>query len=73
MEITIIAILWFTMSFLLITQYGPQCKDIPIGDKIAVIIIFLIGGPIFTLANVLEAILGCFLPEGWDDDDFKGY
>ena len=34
----------------------------------AVIIIFLIGGPIFTMANVLEEILSYFLPEGWDDD-----
>ena len=46
----------------------------PLGDKIVVIIIFLIGGPIFTIANVLEEMLSYFLPEGWDDkDDFKGH
>jgi hypothetical protein len=36
-------------------------------DKLVVGIIFIIGGPIFTIANVLEAILDCYLPEGWGD------
>lgn len=70
MEITglIVIILWATMSLLVMIQYAPACKDLPKQDMIIVGIIFMIGGPIFTIANVLEALLDCFLPEGWGDD-----
>lgn len=70
MEISgiIIMILWATMSFLIMMQYAPVCKDLSLNDKIIVGIIFIIGGPVFVMANVLEAILDCFLPEGWDND-----
>lgn len=71
MEISglIAAILWSAMSLLVMIEYAPYCKDLPWQDQLAVGIIFIIGGPIFTIANVLEAILDCFLPEGWGDDD----
>jgi hypothetical protein len=42
-------------------------------DKFTVMIIFLIGGPFFAIANVLEQLLDCIMPPGWggdDDDDF---
>ena len=39
------------------------------GVALLVGIIFIIGGPIFAAANVLEAILDCILPEGWGDDN----
>ena len=61
-------ILWATTSLLVMIQYAPYCKDLPAFDKSAVGIIFIIGGPFFAIANVLEAILDCYLPEGWDDD-----
>ena len=76
MEISmiIVMILWATMSLLVMIQYAPACKDLPKQDMIIVGIIFMIGGPIFTIANVLEALLDCFLPEGWSDGDgTKGY
>lgn len=66
--VIIISILWATMSLLVMIQYAPFCKDLPKIDQLMVGIIFLIGGPIFTMANVLEAILDCYLPEGWDDN-----
>ena len=71
MEISgiIIAILWTTMSLLVMIEYAPCCKDLGWKDQLLVGIIFWIGGPIFTIANVLEAILDCILPEGWGDDD----
>jgi hypothetical protein len=28
----------------------------------------MVGGPFFAIVNVLEALLDCFLPEGWDED-----
>lgn len=70
MEISgiIIMILWAVLSLLVMIQYAPACKDIPNNDKIAVGIIFIIGGPFFAIANILETLLDCFLPEGWDQD-----
>lgn len=71
MEISgiIIAVLWSIMSLIVMIQYAPYCKDLKPSEQLAVGIIFIIGGPIFAAANVLEAMLDCFLPEGWDDDD----
>lgn len=70
----LIIILWMTMSGVVIVQYAPACKDLKGLDAIVVFLIFLIGGPIFSMANILEAFLTALLPEGWDDenDDFKG-
>lgn len=68
MEIWLISILWSIMSLLVMIQYAPLCKDLPNGDKLAVGLIFLVGGPFFAIANVLEALLDYYLPEGWDDD-----
>ena len=69
----IIAILWSAMSMLVMIEYAPYCKDLSLQDQLIVGLIFIIGGPIFTIANVLEAILDCILPEGWGDDGPKGY
>ena len=70
MEISaiIIMILWATMALLVIIQYASACKDLSNNDKLIVGIIFMVGGPFFAIANVLEALLDCFLPEGWDED-----
>lgn len=65
----IITILWNVMSMLVMIEYAPYCKDLSWQDKFLVSIIFWIGGPIFTIANILETILDCILPEGWGDDD----
>ena len=64
----IILILWSAMSMLMIIEYAPFCKDLKTWEMIVVGLIFIIGGPIFTIANILEAILNCILPEGWSDD-----
>lgn len=70
MEISaiIIMILWATMALLVMIQYAPACKDLSNNDKLIVGIIFMVGGPFFAITNVLEALLDCFLPEGWDED-----
>ena len=73
MEISmiLITILWSAMSLLVMIEYASYCKDLSWQDQLLAGIIFLIGGPIFTIANVLEAILDCILPEGWGDDGPK--
>ena len=45
-----------------------MAKEIKTIDKLIFIVICLIGGPIFTMANILESFLGCVLPEGWSDE-----
>lgn len=69
MEMIIILILWSAMSLLVMIEYAPACKDLGTWEILIVGLIFLIGGPIFTISNVLEAILDCFLPEGWSGED----
>ena len=70
MEISgiIIGVLWAIMALLMMIQYAPACKNLSWQDQLLVGIIFIVGGPIFMAANVLEAILDCILPEGWDED-----
>lgn len=68
MEIWIILILWSVMSLIVMIQYAPLCSELSDSDKFIVGLIFIIGGPFFAIVNVLEAMLDCYLPEGWDDD-----
>ena len=69
MERIITIILWSIISMVIMIEYAPACKDLSAKDQLIVMLIFIIGGPIFAAANILEAILSCILPEGWDDDD----
>ena len=70
MEISgiIAAVLWSITSLLVMIQYVPACKNLNWQEQVIVGIVFIIGGPIFAAANVLEAILDCILPEGWGED-----
>lgn len=69
MESIIIVILWATCSLLVMIQYAPYCLEMPMGDYLIAGIIFIIGGPFFTITNVLESILDVIMPEGWDDNN----
>lgn len=66
-----IIILWGTLSTLAFLDYLPEIKELPTGDFLLCSLVFLIGGPIFGINQILMAILECILPEGWDDDDKK--
>lgn len=68
MEGIIITILWSVCSLLIMIQYAPMCVDMPTKDWLLAGIIFIIGGPFFAIVNVLEAILDCIMPEGWNDE-----
>ena len=69
MESIVICILWSVCSLLVMIQYAPMCANMPTKDRLLAGIIFIIGGPFFAIVNVLEAILDCIMPEGWDDDE----
>lgn len=70
----IIIILWGIISTISFMPHIPACKELSNADKFTVMIIFLIGGPFFAIANILEELLNCIMPPGWggddDDDDF---
>ena len=65
----LVSILWGTFSLISLMEYLPQCRTLKPFEQIIVIVIFMIGGPIFAMNQVLTQILDLFLPEGWDDDD----
>ena len=58
-----------TTSCLTAIELAPRSANLDSASKFIVIIITIIGGPFFAIVNVLEALLDCILPEGWDDDD----
>ena len=68
----IISILWAIISAIMFIPNMSAAKDLSEQDKIIVVLIFLIGGPFFAIANILEQLLDCIMPPGWggDDDDF---
>ena len=55
------------MATTLLVEYAPMCKELKTGDRLLVVLIFLIGAPAFTLVNFLTALLDVLLPDGWDD------
>lgn len=65
----IVAILWAIMALVIFIQYAPACKGLDVFSWIVVSIIFIIGAPFFMIVEILETILSCFLPEGWDNDE----
>lgn len=69
----LIALLWSLISSSVMIEYLPFCVNLNARERIVVIIILLIGGPIFALNNVLMMILDSIFPEGWDDDNDRKY
>lgn len=62
-------ILWCVMGLLIACQYAPYCAELKWWEQGIVCVIFLVGGPFFIVANIMESLLNVFLPEGWDDDN----
>ena len=70
--ITII-ILWLILGFLhLITYAGAIAGVNNWKDKIILMILFMVGGPFFSITVILEFIISLILGEGWNDDDDDG-
>lgn len=65
-------ILWATLVLLTMIQYAPYCKELSKIDMLIVLLIFIVGAPIFALNNILTILLSLILPEGWDDEDDEG-
>lgn len=74
MDHYIILLLWIIISLTMFFGMISNCKGINSFERTLIIFIFLLGGPFFALANVLQEILNIILPEGWDSqDDIKKY
>jgi hypothetical protein len=69
--IFIISILWITLSFNAMLSYLPMAQGLKGLNLFVFFLIFMIGGPIFGINQILTSLLDCILPEGWDNDDFS--
>lgn len=65
----ILILLWGVISLIMYLPHTHEVSTLDNKDKNIVIIIFIIGGPFFAIANILEQLLDVFMPPGWGDDD----
>lgn len=68
-EAILVIILWMILSLNAFINYAPLMKDLPPMDKVISCLVFMIGGPVFGMNQILMTLLELILPEGWDDDD----
>lgn len=64
----LIIVIWGILSTLAIIDYLPQAKDLTPFKMIMFIFIFIIGGPVFGLNQILIALLEAILPDDGEDD-----
>lgn len=69
--VIIIVSLWGILSTLAFMEYVDAAKDLKGWNQFFFFLIFIIGGPVFGINQILTALLDILLPEGWDDDDFN--
>lgn len=67
--IYIILLFWLLMFCTLCFQYIMLMSSIPEVDRLIAMAVFLIGAPFFFIVNVLNSILDCIFPDGWDNDE----
>lgn len=67
--IYIILLFWLLMFCTLCFQYIIPMSSIPEVDRLIAMAVFLIGAPFFFIVNVLNSILDCIFPDGWDNDE----
>ena len=67
-------ILWMVLSTISIIDYLPHATNLRKKELFIFYAVFIFGGPIFAINQVLTTILESILPEGMDDNDLdKGY
>ena len=67
--VLVLIVMWVSLSFNLMLGIVPYTSDLSIIEKIIVAAIVTLGTPFLFISQGIEAILGIFLPEGWNDDD----
>lgn len=69
----IIIIFWVCSSLLCLLQNRDVVNEVKEENKFFVYAVYIIGGPIFMISNVLEEILDLLMPEGWDNIDKNSF
>lgn len=69
----IIIIFWICSSLLCLLQNREIIGEVSEENKPFVYAVYIIGGPIFMISNVLEEILDLLMPEGWDSLDKNSF
>ena len=64
-----ILLMWFGASLSIMPTVAPAAKELKFWEQTIVATIIIIGAPFMLFVQGLELLLGCFLGEGWDDDD----
>lgn len=70
--ITVAATLWCLMGLMLITQWMPAIKRVPIGLAIFIFFFILLMGPALVINDIVMNFLDMCLPEGWNTSDQGG-
>lgn len=63
----IIVFFWLLMFCTLCFQFIEPMSQSSNIDRCLAMFIFLVGAPCFFLVNVLNSLLDCIFPEGWDN------
>lgn len=69
----IIIVFWACSSLLCLLQNRDTINEVKEENKPIVYAVYIIGGPIFMISNVLEEILDLLMPAGWDNIEGKGF
>lgn len=59
---------WVLMFYTLCFQYMMPLMSISGIERFIAMMVFLVGAPFFFIVNVLNNILDCIFPEGWDNE-----
>lgn len=64
-----ILLFWILMFYTLCFQYMMPLMSISGFERLVAMMVFLVGAPFFFIVNILNNILDCIFPEGWDNDE----
>lgn len=64
--ITVAAMLWCLMALMLIVQWMPSIRKVPIGLAIFIFFLVLLTAPALILNDIVIGFLDMCLPEGWN-------
>lgn len=68
----IIIVLWLSITINYFSPMAESAKEMKWWENIALLIIIFIGAPLLFVAQAIQVLLECLLPEGWGDDDKCG-
>ncbi len=58
-------VLWLLMAAMLLVQWTPFMKEVPVGVKFFIFILIVITAPALIISDIVTNFLDMFFPEGW--------